>query len=120
MFKQNYFHFQPRKIEVSKKTGMPINVLGNNNKLTLAALKQHNKYEELKEQGPRSVYTSVSALSFRDKNESLEEKRQRKQELKNYRRERRMEKKQNKLAYEEERQRVKKCQVASRGLLHGF
>lgn len=84
---------------------MPMNILGKP-KLTAEALSRLDNYE--KESGPKSVISCLSELSIRPKNESPEEKRIRKQNLKNYRRDRRQEKKANSLAFKDEKSRQEK------------
>lgn len=53
----------------------------------------------------QSVLSTLSVLSIRPKDESLNEKRQRKKLLKDYRGERRIEKKANQDAFKEEKKR---------------
>jgi protein LTV1 len=55
----------------------------------------------------------VSALSIRNRHETLEEKKARKNAIKELRRERRIEKKANKLAFKEEQTRQEKMAISS-------
>lgn len=95
------------KIQINPKTGIPINVL-EPGKLTEKSLAKLNS--ELKEStaGPKSlcaesVLSTLSVLSIRPKDETPEEKRERKKLLKEYRIERRIEKKANRNAFNDER-----------------
>uniref|UniRef100_A0A1B6E8N2 Protein LTV1 homolog n=1 Tax=Clastoptera arizonana TaxID=38151 RepID=A0A1B6E8N2_9HEMI len=92
---------QVNKIQINKKTGIPMN----GNKLTaknLAALGGQDSY------GPGSIVSAISTLSIRNKNESPKEKKIRKQALKKYRQERRVERKLNTEAFKEEKKRMEK------------
>lgn len=98
------------KIEVNPKTGMPMNVLSNDQagKLTEKSLAKLNNEATSVITGPKSlcaesVLSTLSVLSIRPKDETPEEKRERKKLLKEYRTERRFEKKANRLAFNEER-----------------
>lgn len=81
---------------------------GHKNKLTAQTLAEFNlQNAETRSYGPKSMggqslASRLSVLSIRPKNETLEEKRNRKHELKQCRRERRKEKKINALAFKEE------------------
>ena len=97
-----------KPIRVSGKTGIPKDVLGKG--LTSAALKQLDMENERFEQKTRrndevetmTLASRVSELSFRNKHESNEEKKARKQAVKEFRKERREEKKANRDAFKEE------------------
>ncbi|XP_046386670.1 protein LTV1 homolog [Ischnura elegans] len=102
-------------IKISAKTGVPLGVLRSdrNSGLTpkgLAALDRAYAMEKRNgEDETVSVATSaISQLSFRPKEETPEERRLRKQALKNYRKERRMERKANTLAFKEEKKKQEK------------
>lgn len=98
------------------KTGMPVNILGSN-KLTAKALAQLDEANNfLDKRGPKSiggksVISQLSTLSIRPKNESPEERRDRKRLLKEYRKERRLEKKANTEAFKEEAKRQVKITI---------
>ncbi|KAK9890587.1 hypothetical protein WA026_011956 [Henosepilachna vigintioctopunctata] len=112
------------KIEVNKYTGVPKGVLGQD-KLTFDAVNSLNEKckdcdsKKLKSAPAKSVISHLSALSLRPKNETSDEKRERKKELKEYRRERVREKKLNKLAFKEETQRQKKNEFSNRRNVQG-
>lgn len=100
------------KIQVNPKTGIPINILNGDQsgKLTEKSLAKLNneQIEPTSATGTKSlcaesVLTTLSVLSIRPKDESAEEKRERKKLLKEYRNERRIEKKANKIAFTQER-----------------
>lgn len=78
---------RPQKIEIDRKTGIPKNILGKH-KLTAAALAQFD-LENCVAKGPQSVAESrrstVSVLSIRPKEETPEERKERKKLLKEYR-----------------------------------
>jgi protein LTV1 len=99
-----------QKIIVNARTGIPKNILDGdqNGKLTMKSLAKLATSEEGSMAGPKSlcaesVISTLSVLSLRPKDETPEEKRERKKLLKEYRNERRIEKKSNKLAFNEER-----------------
>jgi len=98
-----------KPIRVSGKTGIPKDVLGKG--LTSAALKQldmeNERFEHQHRRGDDVVETMtlasrVSELSFRNKHESIDEKKARKQAVKDFRKERREEKKANRDAFKAE------------------
>ncbi|XP_067006115.2 protein LTV1 homolog [Anabrus simplex] len=97
------------RIKVSGRTGIPLDVL-DSNKLTSKTLAKldSNNYEENKIGRAESVISMLSALSVRPKNESREEKKDRKKAIKLYRKERRLERKANTLAFKEEKKRQEK------------
>lgn len=98
------------KIKIDKRTGIPKDVI-DSNKLTAKALNRLDQENTgYQPKGPKSVagqsvISQLSALSIRNKNETPEEKRDRKMALKEYRRERRLEKKQNSEAFKDEAKR---------------
>lgn len=67
----------------------------------------------------QSVLSTLSVLSIRPKDETLEEKRQRKRLLKEYRTERRFERKGNQDAFKEEKKRQTQISLNSRNNLQG-
>ena len=114
------------KIQVNPKTGLPKNVFDDDQKgkLTVKSLAKLAHNDEHSLAGPKSlcaesVISTLSVLSIRPKDETLEEKRERKKLLKEYRNERRIEKKSNKLAFNEERLRQNMIQVNAKNNLQG-
>ncbi|XP_025832958.1 protein LTV1 homolog isoform X2 [Agrilus planipennis] len=104
-----------KKIKINLHTGMPVNVFGKN-KLTQNNLIQLNKQNN--DLGNdcntvSSVMSTLSQLSVRPKGEGTEDRKQRKQLLKDYRKERRKEKKNNRVAFKVECQRQSKVAVAT-------
>jgi len=114
---------KPRDIiELSSKTGIPKNTLGRG--LTAAALKQldrmnHHSDEDDSDDDLQTVASRVSQLSIRNKHETIEEKRVRKQAVKEFRRERRIERKANTQAFKEERKRQEKILINNKNNLQG-
>merc|ERR1712154_202218 len=92
---------KPHKIQLSSKTGIPLGVLGRG--LTAQALKQLDGDEADQEEDLMSLKSKISELSFRPQHETLEEKKARKANLKQFRRERRSEKKSNTQAFKSEK-----------------
>merc|ERR1712179_374821 len=81
---------EPKKlgpIQLSSKTGIPKDTLGRG--LTAAALKQLDRETGQVEDDVTSVRSRITELSIRPKHETLEEKKARKEAVKNIRRERR-------------------------------
>merc|ERR1712168_1654994 len=114
---------KPRDIiELSSKTGIPKNTLGRG--LTSAALKQldrmnhHSDDDELDDE-IQTVASRASQLSIRNKHETIEEKRARKQAVKEFRRGRRIERKANTQAFKEERKRQEKILLNNKNNLQG-
>ncbi|KAF5296137.1 hypothetical protein FQR65_LT10307 [Abscondita terminalis] len=112
------------KIKVSGKTGIPTNTLGSN-KLTSSALSRWNEENEMnckigpKSVGSKSIISTLSTLSIRLPNETLEEKKERKKLLKEYRKERRCEKKLNSQAFKEEQKKQVKIAINNRNNVQG-
>lgn len=113
------------KIQVNAKTGLPMDVLDGDQKgkLTEKSLAKL-AIGETSTTGPRSlcaesVLSTLSVLSLRPKDETPEEKRERKKLLKEYRNERRYEKKSNKLAFNEERLRQNMLHMNAKNNLQG-
>ncbi|EFA07437.1 protein LTV1 homolog [Tribolium castaneum] len=112
------------KIQISKKTGIPMNILGSN-KLTQKALDKLNLENEFiesrgpKSTGVQSVISQLSTLSVRPRGETPDERRDRKKLLKDYKRERRLEKKANALAFKEEAKRQVKISMNNRNNVQG-
>jgi len=106
------------KIELSSKTGIPKNTLGRG--LTAAALRQLDmENNDGIEDDRQSITSRVSQMSIRNKHETIEEKRLRKQTVKEYRRERRLEKKANTQAFKDEKQRQDKIYINNRQNIQG-
>ena len=102
---------EPQKISIDPKTGLPANVLrgGDNNQLTAKALSKLEAPTKLAE-GPKSLcaksmLSTLSVLSIRPKDETPEEKKERKRLIREYRTERRIERKANAEAFKEENKR---------------
>lgn len=99
-------------------------LIPNTLELTKKNLKLHNAFSEsFKDKDDKSVlsrFSRISELSYRPKNETLEEKKIRKGALKEYRKERRIEKKANKLAFKLEADRHHKELLNLRNNLNGI
>jgi hypothetical protein len=81
-----------RKICISKKTGIPLDILdgsnGHGTKLTARALVRHNTGDErnhCNDDGTETVVSALSILSVRPKDETPEERSERKRALRQYR-----------------------------------
>ena len=85
------------KVRVHPKTGIPVD--SNRSGITACDLKRLNVQNDSQDE---SVFTALSQLSIRRKNETGEEKRSRKSLTKELRRERRLEKKANRQAFRQE------------------
>ncbi|XP_034187471.1 LTV1 ribosome biogenesis factor isoform X1 [Osmia lignaria lignaria] len=115
---------QPQKIKVDPKTGIPRNVLDCSEKLTAKSLAQFDQQNENnKPKGPQSIAetmrSTLSTLSIRPKNETPEERKQRKRALKEYRKERREERKANTEAFKEEKKRQEKILLNNKQNVQG-
>jgi protein LTV1 len=118
-----------KKIQINPKTGIPKNVLnadqgGRLTEKTLAKLNSEQTESTSGNAGPKSlcaesVLTTLSVLSIRPKDETPEEKRERKKLLKEYRNERRIEKKANKIAFNDERMRQHSITMNQKNNLQG-
>uniref|UniRef100_A0A182JRK4 Protein LTV1 homolog n=1 Tax=Anopheles christyi TaxID=43041 RepID=A0A182JRK4_9DIPT len=106
-----------RKILINPKTGLPEDVLGaEGGKLTMKTIAKLEQGGSEKLAGPKSlcdgsVISTLSVLSLRPKDETPEEKRERKKLLKEYRAERRIERKANTLAFKHEKQLQEKNKI---------
>lgn len=116
------------KIQVDYKTGLPKNVFDNEQKgkLTIKSLAKLTSDGEksamdgaLRSVCAESVISTLSVLSMRPKDETPEEKRERKKLLKEYRNERRIEKKFNKVAFNDERLRQNLIHINQKNNLQG-
>lgn len=101
---------------------MPVNVL-NGNRLTAKALENLDQ-QNAANAGPKStcaqsIISTLSTLSIRPKDESTEEKRERKKLLREYRKERRLEKKANMQAFKDEAKRQAKININNRNNVQG-
>lgn len=67
----------------------------------------------------QSVLSTLSVLSIRPKDETPDEKSQRKRLLREYRQERRIERKANAIAFKEEKKRQEKIKLNNRNNLQG-
>lgn len=117
-------HFQKKKININKKTGIPEGVF-NSDKLTAKAVNDLNEQNNVHNiggpgsVGGRSAISRLSIISNRAKDESLEEKRERKKNVKEYQKERRIEKKLNRQAFREETARQMKIKINNKNNVQG-
>jgi protein LTV1 len=112
------------QIKINPRTGIPMNVLEQPEKLTVKSLAKLNSEQVKTSTGPKSlcaesVLSTLSVLSLRPKDETAEEKRERKKLLKEYRSERRIEKKGNRIAFNEERLRQNAINMNNKNNLAG-
>ena len=106
------------KIQLSSKTGIPVGVLGRG--LTAQALKQlEDADDSAEEEDLMSLKSKISELSVRPQHETLEEKKARKANLKQFRRERRSEKKSNTQAFKSEKMKQEKIMLNTKNNLQG-
>lgn len=113
---------QIQKIKLNKQ-GIPVNVLGAN-KLTSKALSQlDEEYNaergNAKSIGANSIISTLSTLSIRPKDESADDRKERKRLLKEYRKERRVEKKTNTEAFKAESIRQAKVAINNKKNVQG-
>lgn len=102
---------RPNHIRFDPRTGMPLAPAANDPQLLTSG--NLAKLDALETGTARTNATRLSELSVRPKNETVEERRQRKKELKDYRAQRRAEKKANKVAFTEEKLRMAKQSLNS-------
>nr|CAG4646376.1 EOG090X08PQ [Macrothrix elegans] len=111
------------KIRVCPKTGIPLDVLGKPG-LTKKYLdqldEQTNPSKRDDNMETQSVISTLSTISIRPKNETPEQRKERKQLVKEYRKERRMEKKANTLAFKEEKKMQEKQMLNNRANVNGI
>lgn len=118
------------KIRINRKTGVPENVFhGENNLLTSKALAKFDTENSTQQSqtpsaGPKSlcaqsVLSTLSVLSIRPKDETPEEKRERKRLLKDYRNERRIERKANTYAFKDEKMQQDRIKINNRNNIQG-
>ncbi|XP_034826344.1 protein LTV1 homolog [Maniola hyperantus] len=119
---------KPQKIKINPKTGIPEDILGTQNKLTLKSLAKFNAEQKSHSNDVSdddgvtdadTVLSTLSVLSIRPKEETPEEKKERKRLLKEYRKERRVEKKANKEAFRDEKKRQEKIMMNNRNNVQG-
>jgi len=108
------------QIRVSGRTGMPVGVLGKNGltKDNLKMLNAENSPDDGKAERARSIMTG--ATSIRNKDETPQERRERKMGVKEYRKERRLEKKANTAAFKEEKKRIEKVRLNNKANVQGL
>lgn len=116
---------QAAPIQIDPKTGLPVNVLrgGADGQLTAKAL-ANLADDSQNAVGPKSlcaksVISTLSVLSIRPKDETPEEKKERKRLLKDYRSERRIEKKANTEAFKDEKKRQTHVKINQRSNQQG-
>lgn len=109
-----------RPIKISRTTGIPMNVLHKTG-LTRAALGELDARTAggVEGESVRSRQSVYSVLSLRPAQESPEERRNRKTELRLYRQERRQEKKGNTTAFKVEKRRQEKVVINLKNNLQG-
>lgn len=121
------------RIKVCGKTGIPKNVLGKSG-LTESALKKLNRMnneasslslrpkggsetdndsDSLECDDTQTISSRISAISFRNKHETPEEKKARKEAVKALKRERRAEKKANTTAFRDEKRKQEKIELCN-------
>ncbi|KOC69001.1 Protein LTV1 like protein, partial [Habropoda laboriosa] len=116
---------KPQKIRVNSRTGIPKNVLdGCSGKLTAKTLAQFDQQNESckparSQSVAETMKSTLSVLSIRPKDETSEERKQRKKALKGYRKERRIERKANSEAFKEEKKRQEKIILNNRQNVQG-
>lgn len=105
---------QQDRILIDTKTGLPMGVLNNDNMQlttkTLAMLAKNSNENHSDGLAPKplcakTLASTLSVLSIRPKDETVEEKRERKRLVKDYRNERRIERKANASAFKNEKKR---------------
>ncbi|XP_012253458.2 protein LTV1 homolog [Athalia rosae] len=115
----------PGKIKIDRRTGIPKDVLNSpGGKLTAKALAKFDLQNDNQEsKGPQSVAetmkSTLSILSIRPKDESPEDRKERKKALKDYRKERRLERKANIEAFKEEKKRQEKIMMNNKNNVQG-
>ncbi|XP_015601567.1 protein LTV1 homolog isoform X2 [Cephus cinctus] len=115
----------PGKIKINPKTGIPKDVFdGQYGKLTAKSLVQFDLQNQSElPRGAQSVAntmkSTLSVLSVRPKNETPEERKDRKKTLKEYRKERRIERKANAEAFKEEKKRQEKIMLNNKQNVQG-
>lgn len=115
------------KIKINSKTGIPKDVLdGPGGKLTAKNLAQFDRINNDRDERngaaqsiAETMRSIVSELSVRPKDETPEERKERKKALKDYRRERRIERKANSEAFKEEKKRQEKIMLNNRINIQG-
>ncbi|XP_046447962.1 protein LTV1 homolog [Daphnia pulex] len=111
-----------RIIKVCPKTGVPLNVLGKPG-LTKKFLDQLDQQTEGTKKNcveTQSIISTLSTISIRPKDETPEQRTERKRLVKEYRQERRKEKKANSLAFKEEKKLQEKQHINNRKNVSGI
>ncbi|XP_032778401.2 protein LTV1 homolog [Daphnia magna] len=109
-------------IKVCPKTGVPLNVLGKPG-LTKKFLDQFDQETGVSKKTcaeTQSIISTLSAISIRPKDETPEQRTERKRLVKEYRQERRKEKKANALAFKEEKKLQEKQNINNRKNVSGI
>nr|SVE73647.1 EOG090X08PQ [Daphnia atkinsoni] len=109
-------------IKVCPKTGVPLNVLGKPG-LTKKFLDQLNEETGVSKKycaETQSIISTLSTISIRPKDETPEQRTERKRLVKEYRQERRKEKKANALAFKEEKKLQEKQNINNRKNVSGI
>lgn len=96
-------------IRIDPRTGIPVGAFDDPSALSVRNLKSLDL--DLGAKSTRSNASRLSELSVRPKNETTEERRLRKKELKDFRNQRRAEKKANRVAFQEEKLRLHKSDL---------
>lgn len=108
-----------KKIQINSSTGIPKGVISDekqklSNKALVKLQRQAAGDDEMNPHGvPESVISTLTALSFRPKDETPEEKRERKKLVKEHRLDRRMERKANTIAFKQEKVRQDKIKATN-------
>lgn len=119
-----------KKIKISAKTGIPLGTIdgSDSGKVTMKSLARFNMEQAEFDRAQRgedddsigeSVMTTLSILSLRPKDETPEDRKERKRLLKEFRQERRIEKKTNSEAFKEEKKRQEKMSVNNKLNIQG-
>nr|CAH0112647.1 unnamed protein product [Daphnia galeata] len=109
-------------IKVCPKTGVPLNVLGKPGltKKFLDQLDQQTDGTKKNYADTQSIISTLSTISIRPKDETPEQRTERKRLVKEYRQERRKEKKANSLAFKEEKKLQEKQHINNRKNVSGI
>nr|CAH0105863.1 unnamed protein product [Daphnia galeata] len=116
---------EPQSSKITKvcpKTGVPLNVLGKPGltKKFLDQLDQQTDGTKKNYADTQSIISTLSTISIRPKDETPEQRTERKRLVKEYRQERRKEKKANSLAFKEEKQLQEKQHINNHKNISGI